>query len=283
VDVEALVHLYGKYRTLNGRVGDLLVDAAPGTTARVRVINTDNGPMTTWVSGADYRILAVDGTDVHQPATVTDQAVVVTAGGRVDVEVVVPRLGARVELGGQAVVLGPAAAGLAAEPLPDVLVDLLSYGSSAGGGIDLERVDRRFEYVIDRRPGFHDGRPGMWWTINGRLWPDVPMFTVAEGDVVVVRIENRSGDVHPMHLHGHHAVVLERNGTAATGSAWKVDSLNVLDGETYEIAFVADNPGVWMDHCHNLPHAAEGLVAHLMYDGWTTPFRIGGAQRNEPE
>jgi FtsP/CotA-like multicopper oxidase with cupredoxin domain len=144
-------------------------------------------------------------------------------------------------------------------------------------------VDRRFDYVIGRRPGFHDGRPGMWWTVNGRLWPDVPMYTVAKGDVVVVRIENTSGDVHPMHLHGHHAVVLERNGTAATGSAWVVDSLNVLDGETYEIAFVADNPGVWMDHCHNLPHAAEGLVAHLMYDGWTTPFRIGGAQHNEPE
>ena len=59
----------------------------------------------------------------------------------------------------------------------------------------------------------------------------------------------------------------------------------VLDAhdETYEVAFVADNPGLWMDHCHNLPHAAEGLVAHLMYEGWTTPFRIGGAQHNEPE
>jgi FtsP/CotA-like multicopper oxidase with cupredoxin domain len=35
-----------------------------------------------------------------------------------------------------------------------------------------------------------------------------------------------------------------------------VDSLNVGDGESYDIAFVADNPGIGMDHCHNRPHAA---------------------------
>jgi hypothetical protein len=38
-----------------------------------------------------------------------------------------------------------------------------------------------------------------------------------------------------------------------------------------------------MDHCHNLPHAAEGLVAHLAYTGVTTPYEIGGARRNRPE
>lgn len=58
------------------------------------MINTDNGLMTTWVSGADYRVVAVHGTDGHRPRTVLDQAVVVTAGGRVDLEVVVPAGGA---------------------------------------------------------------------------------------------------------------------------------------------------------------------------------------------
>jgi FtsP/CotA-like multicopper oxidase with cupredoxin domain len=283
VDVEALVHLYGPHRTINGRAGDVAVDVAPGNTARVRVINTDNGPMTTWVSGADYRVVAVDGTDVHRPRTVTDEAVVVTAGGRVDLEVVVPAGGARVELGGHAVVLGDDAVDPAAEPAPDTFVDFLSYGAPTTTGIDPQSADRRFEYVINRRPGFYDGRPGLWWSINGKLWPDVPMFTVAVGDVVVMRVVNDSGEVHPMHLHGHHALVLARNGTPATGSPWWVDSLNVLDGDTYDIAFHADNPGVWMDHCHNLPHAAEGLVAHLMYHGYTTPFRIGGLRKNSPE
>ncbi|WP_432993733.1 multicopper oxidase domain-containing protein [Dactylosporangium sp. CA-233914] len=86
-----------------------------------------------------------------------------------------------------------------------------------------------------------------------------------------------------MHLHGHHAVVLSGNGVAATGSPWWTDSLEVADGEAYEIAFVADNPGVWVDHCHNLSHAAEGLLAHLAYTGVATPYRIGGGGHNHPE
>ncbi len=109
------------------------------------------------------------------------------------------------------------------------------------------------------------------------------MFVVREGDVARMRIENHSGDVHPMHLHGHRAVVLSRNGVPSTGSPWWFDSLNVRDGETFEIAFVADNPGIWMDHCHNLQHAAVGMVAHLMYEGVDTPFRLGKDSGNEPE
>jgi FtsP/CotA-like multicopper oxidase with cupredoxin domain len=109
------------------------------------------------------------------------------------------------------------------------------------------------------------------------------MFHVAEGDVVRMRLENGSAEVHPMHLHGHHAVVLSRNGEPATGSPWVVDSLDVGDGEEYEIAFVADNPGVWMDHCHNLPHAQQGLVAHLVYAGVHSPFVVGGDAGNAAE
>ena len=70
---------------------------------------------------------------------------------------------------------------------------------------------------------------------------------------------------------------------AATGSPWWVDSLNVLDGETYEIAFVADNPGIWMDHCHHLDHARDGLVAHLAYAGVVSNYQIGGPTGNTPE
>ena len=55
------------------------------------------------------------------------------------------------------------------------------------------------------------------------------------------------------------------------------------DGETYDVAFVADNPGIWMDHCHNLQHAQQGLVTHLMYAGVTEPYRVGGDADNEPE
>jgi FtsP/CotA-like multicopper oxidase with cupredoxin domain len=160
---------------------------------------------------------------------------------------------------------------------------MLSYGQPASLPFDPTKPDRIFDYSMGRRPGFVDGKPGMWWSINGHLWPDVPMYLVEEGDVVLFRIENHSGEVHPMHLHGHHAVVVSRDGEPATGSPWWVDSVDVENDETVEIAFVADNPGIWMDHCHNLKHAAQGLVAHLMYSGVTDPYRLGGDSGNEPE
>ena len=178
---------------------------------------------------------------------------------------------------------GPIRPAATAGQPPSDRLDLLDYGTPTEIGFDPTSPDRTFEYRIGRRPGFLDGRPGMWWTVNGHLYPDVPMYMVSEGDVAVFRIENTSGETHPMHLHGHHAVVLSRDGVAATGSPWWVDSLEVGEGETYEIAFLADNPGLWMDHCHNLPHAAEGLVAHLMYDGVTSSYLVGGSPGNQPE
>jgi FtsP/CotA-like multicopper oxidase with cupredoxin domain len=285
LDVTALGHTYAGVPTLNGREGDVPVQAEPGERVRIRAINTDNGPVNVW-AGAPYRVLAVDATNVHEPTEVTDRSVVLTAGARADLEAVVPEDGSalRVQVGtATALVIGPEGSRAPPAPEPEKQLDLLSYGSPAPIGFDPAQATRSFRYDIGRRPGFVQGRPGLWWTVNGHMFPDMPMYVVEEGDVVKVRISNDSGDVHPMHLHGHHAVVLARNGVPATGSPWWFDSLNVEDGETFDVAFLADNPGIWMDHCHNLKHAAEGLVTHLMYAGITAPYRIGGASGNEPE
>ena len=277
-----LAHTYGAVRTINGRVGDLPVPAAPGQ-------RTDAGGEHRQRADAAlvrraYRVVAVDGTDVHEPRAVERSSLVLTAGGRIDLEITVPADGsARLQLAEARRWSSAPAPTPPVPPQPTTNLDLLSYGTPAPLGFDPATASRHFDYRIGRRPGFVKGRPGMFWSINGHLYPNVPMYVVREGDVVTMHIENRSGQVHPMHLHGHRAVVLARNGVAATGSPWWVDSLNVEDGEAYDIAFVADNPGLWMDHCHNLEHAADGMVAHLMYEGWDTPFRIGGAADNQPE
>ena len=287
IDMLAAIHTYDGRRTVNGQVGESWREAAPGSPVRVRVVNTDNAPLRTWVAGAPYRVAAVDGYDLNQPTEVEDTSVLLTAGGRVDLEFTVPPDGTAARVGtGSAdtsLVVGPQGATPASTTEPEAELDLLDYGSPAPLGFALDDVDRRFEYRIGRSPGFLDGMPGLWWTVNGEMFPDVPMYVVREGDVVVMTIRNDSGDVHPMHLHGHDAVVVSRDGEPATGSPLWVDSLNVADGETYEIAFVADNPGIWMDHCHNLPHATEGLLAHLMYEGVTTPYEVGGEVDNSPE
>ena len=281
VDTVVAVHSYAGKRTINGRAGVSPLAAKPGDVVRARVVNTDAGPIRVWVSSAEYRVAAVDGYDVNAPTPVAGQAVVVTAGGRIDVEFTVPPTGAAGIDVGAGAALATGAAPAQAEPRTSV--DLLRYGSAAPLGFDPNKATRRFDYHVGRRIGFLDGRPGMWWTVNGHLWPDVPMYMVTTGDIVRMTISNSSGEVHPMHLHGHHAVVLSRDGVAASGSPWWIDSLDVGDGETYEIAFVADNPGIWVDHCHNLKHAEDGLLAHLAYAGVDTPYRVGGKADNQPE
>jgi FtsP/CotA-like multicopper oxidase with cupredoxin domain len=281
VDQLVTVHTYDGRRTVNGVAGVSALAARPGQTVRARVINTDAGPLRAWVSGAPFRVVAIDGRPVHEPSDLSDKSVIVTAGGRMDLSFTVPASGAaRVDVGASAALV---AGNAAATAEPRSAVDLLSYGTPAPLGFDPATADRSFEYRIGRRPGFLDGKPGLWWSVNGHLYPDVPMFMVSVGDVVRMKISNTSGEVHPMHLHGHHAVVLSRNGVAATGSPWWFDSLDVGDGDTYEIAFVADNPGIWADHCHNLEHAADGLLTHLAYTNVTTPYRVGGKAGNTPE
>jgi len=283
-DVVAVLHQYDATPTLNGEPGSTVVPAEAGDTVRVRVVNTDNALTALWVTGAPYVVAAVDGTDLHGPTPVTDRSLAVTAGGRADLRITVPVGGARIDFGGTtALVLGDDPSPESTPPKPRGFIDLLGYGTPTDPGLDADQPDRVFEYSIGRRLGFLDGRPGRWWTINGHLFPDAPMFTVDEGDVVVTRIENHSGESHPMHLHGHHALVLSRDGRASTGSPWWIDSLEVGTGESWDIAFRADNPGIWMDHCHNLPHAAEGLVAHLMYAGVSSSFRVGSSAGNRPE
>ena len=284
-EVLAPVHTYDGLRAVAGRTGVSRADVPAGATARVRFVNTDNNPLRISVTGAPYQLLAVDGRDLNGPTDVTDKAVVVAAGGRADLGVTPPAGGAvRFDVGANAaLVVGPA--GTPDPPQREVAdeLDPLSYGSPAPLGFDPASADRHFELRIGRRPAFLDGRPGLFWTTNGKIYPDVPMYVVRMDDVVQMTISNSSGEVHPMHLHGHHAVVLSRNGVAATGSPWWTDSLDVDSGETYVVAFVADNPGVWMDHCHNLPHAEQGMITHLAYEGYTTPYVVGGAADNEPE
>jgi FtsP/CotA-like multicopper oxidase with cupredoxin domain len=286
LDQVVAAHAYDGIPTLNAGDGLQRHNIEPGSRVRLRLVNTDNSPHRFLLAGAPFRVLALDGTDLIGPEEIRDTvAVEIGGGGRADIAFTVPESPAWLKL----METDAALAFNTDEPAPQffgepTVFDPLDHGSATPRPFDASSAfDRRFELAISQKPGFFDGRPGLQWAINGHIFPDVPVFHVERGDLVEVAIRNDTDADHPMHLHGHHVLVLSRDGQPASGTPWWPDTLNVLPGEEYRVAFRADNPGIWMDHCHNLPHAADGLTMHVAYAGVTTPFEVGGAHHNEPE
>jgi len=98
---------------------------------------------------------------------------------------------------------------------------------------------------------------GMVWAFNGRAGlPDAPLAELARGETVALEMINDTRWPHAMHLHGHHFRAVGARG--ALGPLR--DTLLVGAGKTATIAFVADNPGDWLVHCHMLAHAASGMM-----------------------
>jgi len=286
LDLVLAAHTFDGIATLDGDDGGGRHEVAVGTQVRLRLVNTDSFEQTFTVSGTRFRVLAIDGTDLHEPGELENVALPVAAGGRIDVGYVQPPNGVRVGIEGTetAIGFGPSRGPPPAEVTPTTTFDPLTYGTPAPTPFDASSAfDRRFEMTITRKPGFFDGSPGLQWAINGGIYPDVPVFVVEDGDLVEVTITNDSNGTHPMHLHGHHLLVLSRDGQPSTGSPWWSDTLDVQKGESYVVAFRADNPGLWMDHCHNLTHASQGLTMHVAYAGVSTPFLVGGDTGNAPE
>ena len=273
---------------------------APGRTVRLRLINTDQTPQTLLVQGAAFRVVALDAVDVRS-AALRDRSLVSPAGGRIDVVVDMPDSAVRVAVAGDrsgglglvprggAVIPPLAPAGVAFDPLTD-LADVQAAASpaltEAGAEIDRALAGDRFEVertvVLDRLPRLVQALPGYAYTVDGRVYPYIEPTVVDEGDTVRMRLVNRSFETHPMHPHGHTVRVLSVDGRVPEQPLW-LDTFDVRPGEVWEVALFADNPGIWMDHCHNLEHAALGMVTHLAYRGVTTPFEHGGPAANAPE
>jgi len=68
--------------------------------------------------------------------------------------------------------------------------------------------------------------------------------------------------VHPMHLHGHFFRVIAVDGKKVVQQPWR-DTVMMGPRQTVDVAFVADNAGDWMYHCHILDHAAGGMMGTI--------------------
>ena len=98
------------------------------------------------------------------------------------------------------------------------------------------------------------------WAFNGVAGDmDEPAFRAKRGRTVRMRLINDTVWPHGIHLHGHHFTVLSRGDTPDPHQDRR-DTVLVLPDEPVEIAFVADNPGTWLLHCHMLGHQASGML-----------------------
>lgn len=99
-------------------------------------------------------------------------------------------------------------------------------------------------------------RKGKAWAFNGVAGPDQkPLMDLKLGQTAVIELSNDTRWPHAMHLHGHHFREALKSGQ--TGPLR--DTILLDAGQTTQIAFVADNPGDWLFHCHMLEHAAAGM------------------------
>ncbi|QQA41486.1 multicopper oxidase family protein [Pelagovum pacificum] len=98
---------------------------------------------------------------------------------------------------------------------------------------------------------------GQFWALAGQAGPgETPLVSLSRGETARIRMTNDTIFPHAMHLHGLHFSVRKEDGSLGPLR----DTVLVMAGETTEIAFVADNPGKWLLHCHMLGHAASGMT-----------------------
>jgi FtsP/CotA-like multicopper oxidase with cupredoxin domain len=292
---------------VNGITGDVRVPARPGSTVHLRLIDAvapsmDGTVQAPVLLGAPYRVVALDGHALHAPRALGPRRLVMGMGQRVDLTFTLPRSGAvrlvDSQIPGETSALqrffGPPAQaretvtfgsgtpppGIDPERVP--IFDPLTYGTSVADPSSGPATVTS-PVVLREGPGFHDGAIQLVHTINGAASPRVPPIVVHTGDFVRLHIVNDTGEFHPMHLHGHVMTVLAAGGRSARGSPIHLDTVLLAPRQTVDIAFRADNPGIWMLHCHVLLHARMGMSMTVNYAGVTTPFEMGSRSGNTPE
>jgi FtsP/CotA-like multicopper oxidase with cupredoxin domain len=124
----------------------------------------------------------------------------------------------------------------------------------------IENVD--VDYVMILNDGFHG------YTLNGKGFPATEPIVAKMGQKVRIRFMNEGMMIHPMHLHGMHMTVIDKDGWPQP-APWKCDTLNIAPGERWDVIVNCNNPGVWAFHCHILPHAESqhgmfGMVTALI-------------------
>lgn len=100
-------------------------------------------------------------------------------------------------------------------------------------------------------------------------------FVLKQDEIVEIVLNNQDPGKHPMHLHGHNFQSIARgaendgdfnpnNHSAYPAVPMRRDTLMAHPSSNLVIRFKANNPGVWLYHCHIQWHMDSGLVATMV-------------------
>jgi Multicopper oxidase len=99
-----------------------------------------------------------------------------------------------------------------------------------------------------------NGKPnGLFYSINGYIFGNLPGLEMKKGDRVrwyLLGMGNEI-DIHTPHWHGETVMYGNR----------RTDVVELLPGSMKTVDMVADNPGVWLFHCHVSEHMESGMMA----------------------
>ncbi|AGF62421.1 putative multicopper oxidase [Streptomyces hygroscopicus subsp. jinggangensis TL01] len=98
------------------------------------------------------------------------------------------------------------------------------------------------------------------WGFDHKPYSPQQRHPVRAGERVRLTLINATGMWHPMHLHGH---TFSLKGLDSVGA--RKDTALVLPHRKLVLDFDADNPGLWMLHCHNQYHSESGMMTVLGY------------------
>lgn len=284
--------------SLNDTAGTANEAVKPGQWVRLRIVDTSSTastvPHVLTLVGAPFKVVSLDGHDLNAPQWLNETPIPIGTAQRYDLLFQEPAHGNVTLITANendglsyqhipSLVFGQGAAP-ATLPAMKPWFDLTKYGEPAPSSITPQsHFDATYSITLGTQQGTSLGRMGITYTLNGKVFPNTGMIMVHEGQLVQLQFVNTTDLYHPMHLHGQSFIVLTRNGQPLQGSPVRLDTVLVPPHTTYAVAFLANNPGIWMLHCHNFLHANWGMDMMLVYYGYSTPYTVGTDSGNFPD
>lgn len=257
----------GRLTTINGQPNPTL-ELPAGQVVRLRLINVDN--TVTYrlnLPGGEARIYALDGNPV-QPRPLGNEYWL-GPGMRIDLALKVPSPGEELSLRNGplrlATLKGVASSEVAGDWPPPLPANPVAEPDLARA----ETLRFNFEWAAAlASPADEAAGRYKYWQINGQAWDindntcaDRPIATLKKDGHYIFVLRNMAQYQHPIHLHGMTFKVLGSDRRKII--PYFTDTYLLGKNETARIAFVADNPGVWMFHCHVIDHMETGLMAAI--------------------